>query len=179
MQAQDSEHPTGVSIVEGTGSKELVRARTRKASAALALSLAGADWKQIAKTCGYPTPRAAKVAVELALEKRLTPMDREHLRKLVSGRLDSLLRSVWEKAHDDDSPDHLPAVGRARDLIADHRKLWGLDAPMEVMVTSPTQRQLEDWVARVLSTQTPPVDDFDIVDADIVEEDEPDAVQSG
>jgi len=180
MQAQDSNDPTGVVVVAGKHSKELTRARKRKANAALALSLAGADWKQISRSCGYPTPRAAKVAVELMLEKRLDAMDRDHLRLQVSGRLDSLLRSVWNKAHDQDSPDHLPAVGRARDIIADHRKVWGLDAPTEVMVTSPTQGQLDEWVARVLSTTMPTVEEFDIVDGEVLEDEDPgDAVSTG
>ncbi|HEY5419145.1 MAG TPA: hypothetical protein VIL10_00285, partial [Marmoricola sp.] len=65
MQAQDSSDPTGVVDTSGHGSKEITRARQRKSNAALSLAMAGANWKDIARTCGYPTPRAAKVAVEL------------------------------------------------------------------------------------------------------------------
>lgn len=179
MQAQDSSDPTGVAIVEGHHSKELTRARGRKANMALALSLGGADWKDIARACGYPTARAAKVAVELACEKRLDTMDKKHLRMLVSGRLDTLLRSTWPKANDPDSPEHLAAVGKAREIVADQRKLFGLDAPTEVMVTSPTQREIDEWVARALSGSLPEVEEFDIIDGEVLEDGEDDAVQAG
>lgn len=172
MHAQDSSDPTGVANLAATGGKELARARSRKAGAALAMSLSGADWKQIARSCGYPTPRAAKVAVELMLEKRLDAMDREHLRLQVSGRLDALLRGVWPKATDPESPEHLVAVGRAREIIADHRKTWGTDAPQEIVVTNPTQAQIDEWVAGVIGGSLPEVEDADIVEADVVTDDE-------
>lgn len=179
MQAQDSTHETGVAVVEGTrGGKEVTRARDRKAKSALALSLQGANWRTIARQCGYPTERAAKVAVELMLERRLDAMDRQHLRLLVSGRLDALLKPLWKKATDEESPEHLAAVGRAREIIADTRKLWGLDAPQEITIHSPTQEQIDEWVARVMTGTLPEVEEADIVEADIVE-DEDDALPAG
>ena len=64
---QDSSDPTGISE-DNKPSKEANRARQRKANAAYKMALSGANWKQIARVCGYPTERAAKVAVELMLE---------------------------------------------------------------------------------------------------------------
>jgi hypothetical protein len=172
MQAQDSTDATGVALVSGRPGKELTRARTRKADAALALKYAGADWPDIARTLGYPTARAAMVAVELALEARLDDYDRERLRQIVSGRLDTLLRSVWPKATSPTDPEHLLAVAKARDLVDRHIRLWGLDAPTEVVVSSPTQEQLDAWVARVVSTQTPEVEEYDIINAEVTEDDD-------
>lgn len=172
MQAQDSSDPTGVANLSPRGGKELSRARNRKAGAALSMSLSGADWKQIARSCGYPTPRAAKVAVELMLEKRLDAMDREHLRLQVSGRLDVLLRGVWSKATDPESPEHLVAVGRAREIIADHRKVWGTDAPQEIVVTNPTQGQIDEWVAGIIGGSLPQVQEADIVEAEVLSDEQ-------
>lgn len=173
MQAQDSSDQTGVVAVSGrTSSKELTRARERKADSALALKLAGSDWATIAATVGYPTPRAALVAVEKALERRLDTFDREQLRQVASNRLESLLRSTWVKAHDPDHPDHLAAVKESRGTVDRWIKLLGLDAPTEVVITSPTQEQIDQWVARVVSNQLPSVQEYDIVEADILEDDD-------
>lgn len=170
IQAQDSTDPTGVAVVEGKHSKELTRARDRKANMAYKMSLSGANWKLIATTCGYPTPRAAKVAVERMWEKRLEPADKQHLRLLVAGRLDTLLRSVWPDATEPSSDKHLAAVGRARELVADYRKVFGIDAPQEILVTSPTQRDMDELVAGVIEGTLPTVGNADIVDAELVTE---------
>lgn len=168
MQHQDSSDPTGVSndYVNHRGHtnpQNATRARTRKSHAAISMRIAGATWTEIALALGYPTARAALVATEKALEKELHDTDREHLRRLAGARLDRLLRSVWGKAIDDKSPEQMVAVSRARDLVADHRKLFGLDAPTEIVVHNPTQAEIEAWVASVVSVRAT-VDEYDILD---------------
>jgi hypothetical protein len=170
MQAQDSTDPTGVAIVEGKASKELLRARERKAFAALELKLDGADWSKIAETLGYPTARAALVATEHALERKLSITDKAKLRELAATRLEGLLRSVAPKAKDATNAEHLAAVGRSREIIADFRRLYGLDAPQEILVSTPTQREIDELVGVHVSASLPDVEEFDIVDAEIVEE---------
>lgn len=173
---QDSTDPTGVrgeTSGEKAGGRKVngnsvSAARSRKAAAAIELSLGGADWGEIARILGYPTARLAKVATERTLAKQLTDTDREKLRALASKRLDRLLRAVWSKAIDPEAPEQLAAAGRARELIADHRRLWGLDAPSEVVVTSPSQAELDAWVARVVSQQVPDVPEYDIIEGEIV-----------
>jgi hypothetical protein len=99
----------------------------RKANAALQLAYSGATWSDIALALGYPTPRTARIAVETALERELKhTSDRERLRKMAGARLDRLLRAVWSKAIDTENPEQLVAVAKARDIVADHRKLFGL-----------------------------------------------------
>jgi hypothetical protein len=165
MHAQDSTHPTGVSGDSGKskGSNTAV-ARRRKSDAALQMALASATWEEIALALGYPTPRAARVAVENALVKRLdAEQDREKMRTLVSARLNRLTRAVWTKAIDPDHPDQLLAVSKARELIADHRKLYGLDAPSEVVVHNPTRDELESWVTKLIGESVPQVEEYDII----------------
>jgi hypothetical protein len=178
VQAQDSSEPTGVRgrTSGGTGAtgNSVSRARQRKANSAIALRLAGATWAEIALSLGYPTPRQALVATEKALEKQLdSPKDREKMRNLANARLERLLRGVWPKAIDPESPEHLTAITRARDLIADHRKLFGLDAPTEVVVHNPTQDELEAWATRVIEAINPNVVEYDIIEGD------PPAIEAG
>ena len=184
MQEQDSSDPTGVKGETSGGRRRDVngnsvsRARQRKANAAIQLRLAGATWAEIAASLGYPTPRQALIATEKALEKQLEDTnDREKMRRLANARLERLLRAVWPKAVDPDNPEHLLALTKAREVIADHRKLFGLDAPTEVVVHNPTATELEAWVARVVTQTLPQVEEYDILDAEIVE-DEPPAIEA-
>lgn len=181
MMEQNSSHPEGVSGDDDSvpkGQNSLRRARQRKSNAALQLALAGATWSEIAHTLGYPTPRLARVAVERSLEANLQSADRDHLRAMTGARLERLLRGVWSKAIDPDNPEHLIATSKAREVIADHRKLFGLDAPTEVIVHQPTRTELESWVARVVAEGTPAVEEDDIIDVEWLD-DEPPALAAG
>ena len=174
MQEQDSNDPTGVKGKAGghkVPGNSVHRARSRKANAAVQLRLAGATWEEIAQSLGYPTARQALVATERALEKQLsTETDREKMRRLANARLERLLRSVWPKAVDPEHPDHLIALTKAREVIGDHRKLFGLDAPTEVVVHQPTMHELEQWVSRVVSASVPAVEEYDILEGEVVGE---------
>jgi hypothetical protein len=174
VQFQDGNDPTGVHAEpknHRTPGNEAARARARKANAAIQLRLAGATWEEIAISLGYPTPRQALVATEKALEKQLdTDIDRDKLRRLANARLERLLRSVWTKAIDPEHPDHLIAVTKAKELIDRHAKLFGLDAPTEVVVHTPTQQELEQWVSKVVLAINPPIEEYDILEGEIIDE---------
>jgi hypothetical protein len=185
MQEQDSNEPTGIKgkTSGGTGANgnSVARARNRKANAALQLAMAGATWDDIALSLGYPTARTARVAVEKALEKQLAnDDDREKMRKMASAQLNRLMRGAWAKAIDPDNPEHLIALTKCRELIGDHRKLYGLDAPTEVVVHNPTTQELESWVAMVVNSGIPQVEQFNILEGEVIEEEDgPDALQAG
>lgn len=168
MMAQDSSDSTGVVVAEGKADKSTERARERKANAALKLALDDVSWKKIARTLGYPTERAALVAVEQALERSIGAMDREHLRLFYSRKLERLYRAVEKKALDHEAPEQLAAVGKAREIIADQRKLHGTDAPAEIIVTNPTTREIDEWVAKMTAEQIPDLPEADIT-VDVVE----------
>lgn len=174
MQQHDATHPTGV-VDDGNGTNGgLTRSRDRKANAALQLRAEGEDWEDIAAIIGYPSGQACRVATERALEKELKDeSSKKHMRVMASKRLEALLKSVWHKATDPDSPEHLAAVDRARLLIDRHIKLYGLDAPTELVVNSPTQATLDAWVAKVLSSETPAVPEADIFDIEYTEDEGP------
>jgi hypothetical protein len=170
---QDRSAPGGVSEHRPAKnpSNDAVAARRRKADAALSMSLSGATWGEIAETLGFATPRQARTATERALIRQLErDDDREKMRAMAGARLERLLRGIWTKAINPEDPEQMIAVSRSRELIADHSKLFGLNAPTELMVHSPTQSELEDWVLRMTATMVPEVVEEDIYDAEVVSE---------
>jgi hypothetical protein len=172
MHRQDPNDPTGVSDDSPKGGSNVARARERKANAAIQLRIAGASWDEIAQALGFPTPRAALVATEKALEKELhTEENQKSMRSLAGKRLERMLRGVWTKAIDPAHPEHLAAVDRARLIIDRHAKLYGLDAPTEVVVSNPAQAELEKWVATVIGQTRPALEEGDIFDAEVLEDD--------
>lgn len=173
--AQDSSDPTGVATTYDKD-PSTIRARDRKANAAIQLKESGASWDQIAEVLGYPTARAALVATERALEKELRSESKEFLVKMADKRLERLLSAVWKKAIDPTSPEQMVAVTKAREIIGDHRKLYGLDKPTEVAVYSPSQAEIEAWVAEHITTDAA-LEEDDIFDVDFTEE--PPAIEAG
>lgn len=169
---QDSSAPGGVADTRPKqDGNDAINARRRKADAALSMSLSGATWGEIAQTLGFATPRAARLATEKALVRNLErEEDREKMRRLSGARLERLLRGVWNKAINPNDPEQMVAVSRSRELIADYNKLYGLNAPSELVVHSPTQSELEDWVLRMTATMVPEVIEPDIFEGEVVEE---------
>lgn len=178
MIEQNSEEPTGVGKDDTRDHKNATRARVRKSNAALGMALAGASWDEIALALGFPTGRLARVSVEQALERRLDAEDKSKMRALAGARLERLLRGVWAKAIDPENPEQLIATSKAREVIADHRKLFGLDAPSEVIIHQPTRVELEEWVAKIVNLNTPPIEEDTVIDVEWYEDDPP-AIAAG
>lgn len=119
--------------------------------AALGLRLAGASFGEVAQVLGFADAEAARRSVERELGRQVVPGDGlEGLRAEEAARLERLLRSVWPKAMDGDSGEHLPAVKVALQLIDRHARLLGLDVPQEVVVHNPSQAEIDAWVAEVV-----------------------------
>ena len=176
---QDPTDPTGIKDLSPRGESETTRARDRKANAAIQLKIAGATWDEIAQTVGYPSARHAIVATEKALEKELhSEESQKAMRSMAGKRLERLLRGVWTKAIDTSHPEHLLAVDRARLLIDRHAKLYGLDAPTEYVVSSPSAAQLETWVASVIQQKRPALEEADIFDIEVLEDEGDDGAVS-
>jgi hypothetical protein len=173
MHVQDPTHPTGISDDTPQGNSEVARARDRKAASAIQLRIAGASWDEVAEVLGFPTARAAIVATERALEKELqTTESQDAMRKMAGKRLDRLLRAVWGKALDPDHPEQLAAVRTAREIVGQHSKLFGLDAPTEHVIHSPSESEIAQWVASVTVQQRPQLEEADIFEMDDVIEGE-------
>ncbi len=113
----------------------------------LELRKKGLTFRAIAADEGV-SPNAVFEAVHGAL-KAIREEPAAELRQLELERLDALLRSVWDQAvgelgeKDGDTPEmlearvsrHLDSLEAARKLLADRRKILGLDAPTKVEQT--------------------------------------------
>lgn len=142
----------------------------RKADAALALRQKHVSWQDIAEQLGYPSPRHAIVAVERALAAGLDDSEsKDFMRMLAGKKLEELIYSAWQKATDDEHPEHLQAIGKVRELIADHAKLFGYVAPMEVSIYNPSQREIDEFVGTLMKDKVPQLEQGDIFE---MEEDE-------
>jgi len=126
--------------------------RERSGNAAVALRLAGASYAEIADALAFADAKAARSAVETTLAASATAHCREQLRSEEAGRLERLLRGVWGKATNPDHAEHLPAAKVALAIIDRHVRLYGLDAPAEVVVHSPTTAEIDSWVAGMTAT---------------------------
>lgn len=168
MLHQDSTHETGVSDDRkgsANSGNSAGKARHRKALGTIQLRAGHATWEEIALIQGYPSAAAAKRAFEGALVRELRDSgDKEQMRNMAGVRLNQLLRSVWAKAVDPKSPEQMVALTKARELIAQHAKLFGLDAPTEVVVYNPTMVEIEQWVAVAMGNSTPQVEQHNILE---------------
>lgn len=144
----------------------------RRQQAAVALRLAGASYDEIAQHLGYADAGQAASAVERDLRDHLTEEGRDEVRSTDGRRIERLLRSVWGKANDPNHVEHLPAVRTALALIDRHARLYGLDAPQELIVYNPAASEIEAWVSK-MTLDLSAIDG--IIEADIIDVDETDA----
>lgn len=153
--------------------KKTAGQQRQRVEAALALRIAGATYEEIARALDFASAKVALRTVEMSLAASLAPGERDIARELTGRRLERLLRSVWPKAVNADSPEHLPAVKVARDLIGGYARLYGLEAPTEIVVHSPTTAELESWIAQVLAAGVPTVIEADVLEDDLNDVDGP------
>lgn len=142
----------------------------KKAEAAAGLRWAGANYEEIAEALGYSNAKSAQQAVEAVLATTASVEDRVQMRQIASMRYERLLKGVWAKAVDPKHPEQLSAVRAARELIDRHVALNGLAMPQEVVVHNPARAELEAWVQKVLTAGEPPVEEYDIFEAEVVDE---------
>jgi len=137
-------------------------------AAAVQLRVQGTSYVDIAYTLGLSNARAALQLVtrELAAQAAEDGEDRDQLRRVESARLDELLVGVMEKATDPYNDEHLVAVRAAVTIIDRRIRLHGLDAPTEVVVHNPTQTELEQWIAQMVTHVMPALQEPDLIDVD-------------
>ena len=149
-----------------------------RAAAAVTLAVQGAGYPDIARILDYRTPVEAKTAVWDAIaDVDADHDDVERMRTLMSHRLDRLLYGVMPSATDRNHPDQV-AYGRFALAILDRQaKLYGLDAAQQVVVYTPTQKEIAahaEYVTHIRRTAAGAIE-ADIIDAEVVEDEVPDA----
>lgn len=149
--------------------------RRSRVEAAIALKIAGANYSEIADALEYSSVEQARSAVERGLAATAGEEDRRQLREISGRRLERLLRGLWTKATDPEDPEHLSATRTALALIDRHIRLFGQDAPSEMIVYAPGQAEIENWVAEMAShLRAAQPQEVDIIEGEVVE-DEPKA----
>lgn len=128
---------------------EVAKARPTEVKSYLALWLAGATFLEIAEQMRVRVPKV-RMMIEKALADTIDDEgDRTVQRQRASLQLDRYLRSIAVKALDSNSPDQ-PMYLRLALQITDRKiRLQGLDAPTAVMVATPSDLELREWVAAV------------------------------
>jgi hypothetical protein len=149
---------------------------TNKPEAALALRLAGADYREIADVIGYGSATIARREVVRTLAVSATDADRTYHRNRAQQRLEALLDAVWDSALRKGDSEQLPAVRTARELIHEMVNLQGAAVPTEVVVHNQSTSQLLEWMTDKGLIETPAVEETDpfadAVDAEVVEDGE-------
>lgn len=168
----DPEHPDGVRD-DGKAvqtSNDLIRARERKGIAAMELFIRTRSWERTAESIGYPTPRAARIAAEKALEREFRESSRsqDFMRKYAAKHLDVLMGTLAVKTSDPTHPEHLAAIKTAQGLIAQQSRLLGLDAPTRLSLIDPTEEQIEDFLNKTIGPRQTD-EEADIFDAEFEE----------
>lgn len=139
-----------------------------RASAAVNLLLSGASYRDITKTLLYRTVEETKRAIWTAIGSiEMDEVRRAREKELMARRLNAMIGSGWKRANNPDDPDHL-AYQRLMLAIMDRQaKLYGLDAPSESIVYTPSQAEINEHVARVRNLVVVEAGD---VEADVLEE---------
>jgi hypothetical protein len=113
-----------------TSSRRLSAEQTR--ANALALRLAGANYREIGKALGISHQRAWRAVTEaLARTKAITDERATQLREIDARRLEVLTKAVWTRAVQGDTA----AIDRAVRLMERRAALLGLDAPRGLQLT--------------------------------------------
>lgn len=144
-----------------------------RAAAAVALRVKATSWSDIARMLDYSSPQRARQAVEACLaEMADSEEDRDQLRLLMSRRLDRILYSLFDRATNPKDGDHIVYARTALSVIDRQAKLHGLDAPTTVVLHTPNQKEVDEYVTQVtaLMRSAQVSAEADIVDAEIVEE---------
>jgi hypothetical protein len=133
----------------------------------------GASWEQAATIAGYSDASNAIRAVR-SVYGSLPAIERDEARRLWRDRLEVIYRQVLKDVHD-----RIPGATTAAVRIADRAaRLDGLDEPARLSIT-PSDGELQRFVSTVIAAQggrdIPDEGDIfgDVVDAEIVEDDEP------
>lgn len=148
-----------------------IKDRRSRQEMAVALRIAGANYSEIARMCQYASPTLARQAVERSLAATVGDESREQLRFLEARRLERILRGLWRKATDENNEEHLAAARTAIAVIDRHARLYGLDAPTEMVVYTPAVHEIEQWVtamSRQVRGELP--DEFDIIEGHAIDD---------
>lgn len=113
-------------------STEKQLARAHKREAVLKTRLEGKTWEEVAKIHGYAHKKGPWALVHNTIISIYKDSAIEYMEATLA-RLEQLLDAVWDPALEGD----LSAHEQARKIIADQRKMLGIDRPVRQEVSGP------------------------------------------
>jgi hypothetical protein len=146
-----------------------------RAAAAVQMAVEGAAYSDIAKVLDYETPAAAKKAVWNTIgDVEIDPQEVQRKRELMGRSLGKLLTSCMRRATNPHDPDHTTYVRTSLAIMDRQARLYGLDAPTNLVVHTPTQREIDAYVEQVRHIHLVAAGDLeaDILEAEVVTDDE-------
>lgn len=146
----DASHPTGILDNSPKGTGAAVKARERKAMAALELRKRNVPWGEIAEALGFPSAKHAHTAVERTLADCFDEESQDLLRRMAAAHLEDMLYALRGKAMDPDNAEQVSAVNQRRQLIETHMKLLGYARPTEVAIYNPLDSEVSEFVAATI-----------------------------
>lgn len=144
-----------------------------RAAAAVKLAVEGVSYTDIARTLDYESPGAAKQAVWGSIgDIEIDADEVKRKRDLMGKGLGRLLTSCMRRATNPHDPDHLGYLRVTLAIFDRQARLYGLDAPTNLVVHTPTQREIDQYVATVRQLHLVAAGDVeaDILDAEIIED---------
>lgn len=142
-----------------------------RAAAAVKMAVEGVSYTDIARTLDYESPAAAKKAVWSSIgDIEIDADEVKRKRDLMGKGLGRLLQSSMRRATNPHDPDHL-AYQRVVLAIMDRQaRLYGLDAPTNLVVHTPTQREIDEYVSHVRQLNLVASGDVeaDIIDGEVI-----------
>lgn len=143
--------------------------RAGRQEAAIALKIAGATYTQVAEVLEYASAAEARKAVERGLASSVGDDERAQQRALNRRRLERILRSLWPNATDESSESHLAYARTALAYIDRLIRLDGADAPTEMVVYTPSNTEIDEWLKKMHNQAHPDMpEEYDIIEGEVV-----------
>lgn len=112
--------------------------RAQKRETALKLRLEGKTYNEIADIMGYADHKGPRDLIQRTIKDVYGPKANEYM-AVTLARLEALLDAVWDPALKGDISSH----EQARKVVADIRKMLGLDKPVVTEIGGPNGKPLQ------------------------------------
>lgn len=127
--------------------KEVEHSRIRSRKAALELKMMGVPFHEIAKLLEFPTPGAARQAVEQAIiDSGSFEGEKETMRSLMGLQLDRWHQSIAGKIIDPRNTAQLEYMAMGLRLLERKSRLFGLDAPTKVELHNASNEEITSLI---------------------------------
>ena len=148
--------------------------KTTKGKAAAVMAVSGADFDEIAGVLGFPSARHAELATQRALADSLDSWDKADLKRLFTGRFETLFRGALRRSQTKGYFAREAAASTALKALEAQIKFLGMAAPSEHILHAPAASEIRVLVQQVTQKaieQMP--EEVDVLDAEVISDEAP------